>query len=51
MKPRILTIQLEVLDVEKAKWIWENHMGDREDLGVYIKVIQDGEIPRPPEDK
>lgn len=45
MPNRILTIQVEITDKEKAAWIWDNHMGKDTGNGVIVTVIRNGEIP------
>lgn len=41
---RILTLQVEITDKEKAAWIWNNHLGKDTNNGVYVQVIQEGKI-------
>ena len=43
---RILTIQVEIIDQEKAGWIWRNHMGEPDDTGVSVQAIQNGKMPK-----
>ena len=45
MKQRILTIQVVIVDKDKASWIWDNHSGKDTNNGVYVQVIQEGKIP------
>lgn len=45
MKHRILTIEVHIVDEDKAVWIWENHMGKDTYNGVFVKKIQEGELP------
>lgn len=42
---RVLTIQIEITDWEKALWIWQNHMGKDTHNGVFVQVIREGEMP------
>lgn len=42
---RVLTIQIEITDWEKALWIWQNHMGKDTNNGVFVQVIREGEMP------
>jgi len=42
---RILTIEVEITDPEKASWIWDNHSGKDIGNGVYIRKIRNGEMP------
>ena len=44
-KGRIITVELEITDPEKASWIWDNHAGKETSNGVYVHVIQEGKIP------
>jgi hypothetical protein len=50
MKSRVLTIQVEITDSEKASWIWDNHSGKDTGNGIYVQVIREGEIPEDAED-
>lgn len=43
-KRRVLTVRLEITDPEKAKWIWENHLGQHKELGVFITGISEGDM-------
>lgn len=47
---RVLTIQIEITDQEKASWIWDNHMGKDTGNGVIVQAIQNGKIPTEKED-
>jgi hypothetical protein len=51
MERRILTIEVEIEDKEKASWIWNNHMNHEGSHGVYVTAIQSGPIPKPNEEK
>lgn len=42
MKNRIITIQVEITDPAKAQWIWDNHMGQDTQNGVYVETILEG---------
>lgn len=48
---RVLTIQIEITDKEAAAWIWESHMGDYSEHGVYVQAIHEGPIPKEIEDE
>lgn len=48
--PRVLTIQVEITDLEKAAWIWENHKGEDTNNGVIVTAIRNGEIPEDEDD-
>jgi len=48
---RVLTIQIEITDKEAAAWIWESHMGDYSEHGVYVQAIHEGPIPEEKEDE
>jgi hypothetical protein len=50
-KKMILTLQVEILDKEKAAWIWVNHLGVDTDNGVYVKIIKTGPIIEEREEK
>lgn len=41
---RILTIQVEITDADKAVWIWDNHMRQETNHGVLITAIIDGNL-------
>jgi hypothetical protein len=41
---RVLTIQVEITDEEKAAWIWDNHLGKDTGNGVHVQAISEGEI-------
>jgi hypothetical protein len=42
---RIMSLRVQVLDQEKAKWIWENHLkGDISGIGIRIDVIKNGDV-------
>lgn len=43
---RVLTIQVEITDPDKARWIWESHMGDYSEHGVHVHAIHEGPIPK-----
>ncbi len=36
---RILTLQVEILDEKECEWIWDSHLGDYSQHGIYIQVI------------
>lgn len=44
--PRILTIQVEIIDGDKASWIWDFHRYNNIFHGVAITAIQEGPIPK-----
>lgn len=44
-EPRMLTLQIQITDPEKAKWIWDNHKGIDTDNGVSVQAIHEGIIP------
>lgn len=39
---RQLTIVIDILDHDKAKWIWDNHLGNPSN-GIKIKTICEGD--------
>ena len=41
---RILTLQVEITDREKASWIWDNHSGKDTGSGVYVMCIWEGKV-------
>ena len=44
-KKRIITIEIDIVDKDKAAWIWENHSGEDTNNGVYVRKIMEGQIP------
>ncbi len=47
---RILTLQVKITEPDKARWIWDNHLGLETGLGISIQVIKEGYIPEELED-
>lgn len=47
---RILTLQVEITDKEKAKWIWDNHSGKDTGNGIYVQCIWEGKVSDYPEE-
>lgn len=41
---RILTLQIEITDPHRAKWIWENHLDNLSQYGVRVQAIHEGTI-------
>lgn len=48
---RILTIEIEIIDREKAQWIWDIHTGDDDSLGIAINSIYEGPIDQDEDDE
>ncbi len=48
---RIITVQLEITDTDKAKWLWNYHRIQSDLYGFFIQVIQEGPIPEQVEDE
>ncbi len=41
---RILTLQVEITDREKASWIWENNSGKDTGNGIHVMSLMEGKI-------
>lgn len=47
---RILTLQIKITEPDKARWIWDNHIGSDTGHGIFIQSIKEGVIPEELED-
>ncbi len=43
---RVLTIQVEIVDKDESRWIWNSHMHNRPAFGVHVHGIHEGPMPR-----
>jgi hypothetical protein len=41
---RILTLQVELTDAEKAQWIWDNYSGKDTENGVRVMCVWRGRV-------
>ena len=41
---RILTLQVEIIDIDNAEWIWESIKEAIDYNGVIVKIIQEGPL-------
>jgi len=38
-----ITLVIEIKEPSAAGWIWENYMGERKDLGVFVECLRNGD--------
>lgn len=47
---RILTIEIEITDKDKADWIWDSHVHRKSKYGVQVLGIFEGPMPEEAEE-